>query len=321
MLLTVSQPFANHNGGMIAFGPDGFLYIALGDGGGGGDPGNRAQNPNVLLGKILRIDVDGRRPYAHPAGQPVRRRRRPAGDLALGLRNPWRFSFDRENGDGCYIGDVGQSRREEIDLGRHGRNYGWRMLEGTAASSRARAASARGLEPPRAEYGHRRGRCAVTGGYVYRGRALPALGGTYVFGDFCSGEIFGLRCGASGRCSWTPISRSARSARTRPASCTWSITVARFTGSRRHPSTIGYVLVHLPSPVAGRPRDTCTNPGSRSEVVVARLRPAVLPVEVGAHVRQWGFSASLAPARYASYPLGNRSRPPAGTTMRRHHGH
>ncbi|MGH6899542.1 MAG: PQQ-dependent sugar dehydrogenase [Geminicoccaceae bacterium] len=191
-LLTVGQPFANHNGGMIAFGPDGFLYIALGDGGSGGDPGNRAQNPNVLLGKILRIDVDGRRPYAIPPDNPfIAGGGRPE-VYALGLRNPWRFSFDRKKGR-LFAGDVGQGQREEIDVIRRGRNYGWRVLEGSRCFDPPEDCEQSGFKPPRTEYGHGRGRCSVTGGYFYRGREVPALKGTYVFGDYCSGEIFGLR--------------------------------------------------------------------------------------------------------------------------------
>jgi glucose/arabinose dehydrogenase len=190
-LLRVSQPFANHNGGMIAFGPDGFLYIALGDGGSAGDPGNRAQNPDVLLGKILRIDVDGRRPYAIPPDNPfVAGGGRPE-IYALGLRNPWRFSFDRKRGR-LYAGDVGQRQREEINIVRLGRNYGWRVLEGSRCFEPPEGCERRGLELPRTEYGHGGGRCAVTGGYVYRGRDVPSLARTYLFGDYCSGEIFGL---------------------------------------------------------------------------------------------------------------------------------
>jgi glucose/arabinose dehydrogenase len=191
-LLTVDQPFANHNGGMIAFGPDGFLYIGLGDGGSGGDPGNRAQDPDELLGKILRLDVDGRRPYAIPPDNPFADGGGRAEIYALGLRNPWRFSFDRRRGK-LYVGDVGQHEREEIDIVRRGRNYGWRLLEGSRCFDPPEDCDRRGLELPRTEYGHGGGRCSVTGGYRYRGRGVPALKGLYVFGDYCSGEIFALR--------------------------------------------------------------------------------------------------------------------------------
>ena len=193
VLLRVPQPFSNHNGGMIAFGPDGLLYVALGDGGGGGDPGNRAQDPDQLLGKILRIDVGGR-PYRIPESNPfVGGGGRPE-IYALGLRNPWRFSFDRANGR-LLAGDVGQGHREEIDLIRRGRNYGWRILEGTRCYRPRENCDRTGLEPPLTEYRQRGARCAVTGGYVYRGRAIGELRGTYLFADFCSGEIFGLRQG------------------------------------------------------------------------------------------------------------------------------
>jgi glucose/arabinose dehydrogenase len=191
-LLTVDQPFANHNGGMIAFGPDGFLYIGLGDGGSGGDPGNRAQDRDELLGKILRIDVDGRRPYAIPPDNPFAGGGGRPEIYALGLRNPWRFSFDRRRGK-LYVGDVGQREREEIDIVRIGRNYGWRVLEGSRCFEPPEDCDRSGLKLPRTEYGHGGGRCSVTGGYRYRGRAVPALKGLYVFGDYCSGEIFALR--------------------------------------------------------------------------------------------------------------------------------
>jgi glucose/arabinose dehydrogenase len=191
-LLTVDQPFANHNGGMIAFGPDGFLYIGLGDGGSSGDPGNRAQDPDVLLGKILRIDVDRRRPYAIPVGNPFADGGGRPEIYALGLRNPWRFSFDRRKGR-LYVGDVGQGEREEIDIVRRGRNYGWRVLEGSRCFDPPEDCERNGLKLPRAEYSHEGGRCSVTGGYVYRGREVPALKGIYVFADYCSGDIFALR--------------------------------------------------------------------------------------------------------------------------------
>jgi glucose/arabinose dehydrogenase len=193
VLLTVPQPFGNHNGGMIAFGRDGDLYIGLGDGGSGGDPGNRAQDADELLGKILRIGVAGR-PYDIPPDNPFADGGGRPEIFALGLRNPWRFSFDRKNGQ-LFAGDVGQGHREEIDRIRRGRNYGWRLIEGTRCYRPRVGCEQDGLEPPLTEYRHRRGRCSVTGGYVYRGRAIPQLKGTYVFGDFCSGEIFGLRKG------------------------------------------------------------------------------------------------------------------------------
>ncbi|HJQ24715.1 MAG TPA: PQQ-dependent sugar dehydrogenase [Blastocatellia bacterium] len=196
-LLVIPQPFANHNGGMVEFGPDGDLYIGMGDGGSGNDPGNRAQNLNELLGKILRIDVDhtsGSQGYSAPVDNPFFGSTAGRDEIyAYGLRNPWRFSFDRATGE-LYVADVGQSAREEVDIVRRGRNYGWRIFEGTLCSGNDAALCAVvQAEPPIAEYGHSNGRCSITGGYVYRGTrgSLPA--GAYVYGDYCSGEIFLLQ--------------------------------------------------------------------------------------------------------------------------------
>lgn len=191
VLLVVAQPFANHNGGHLAFGPDGYLYIALGDGGSGGDPFGNGQNLAALLGKILRIDVEsGVVPYAIPSGNPF------SSEIwAYGLRNPWRFSFDRVTGD-LYIADVGQNLIEEVNfqpaasLG--GANYGWNIMEGSSCFNSLNCNQA-GLTLPVAEYSHTEGNCSVTGGFVYRGAQYPALQGDYLYGDFCSGRIWGLR--------------------------------------------------------------------------------------------------------------------------------
>ena len=198
-LLAVAQPFANHNGGMVEFGPDGFLYVALGDGGSANDPADRAQNLSQLLGKILRIDVDvpagSDPPYTSPPSNPFVGV--PGRDeiWAYGLRNPWRFSFDRETGD-LVAGDVGQNAIEEIDEIVRGGNYGWRVFEGTPCTGNdPEKCDDPGFLFPIAEYAHENGRCSVTGGYVYRGRAGTLPQGTYVFGDFCSGEIFVLENG------------------------------------------------------------------------------------------------------------------------------
>jgi len=193
-LLVIAQPYANHNGGMVEFGPDGFLYIALGDGGSGGDPGNRGQNTDELLGKLLRIDMDHGAPYAIPKDNPfVSGGGRPE-IFAYGLRNPWRFSFDRQTGE-LRAADVGQNKWEEIDVVRRGGNYGWRIMEGTHCFLPRDGCARNGLIPPVAEYAHEKGRCSITGGYVYRGTRLPALQGAYLYGDYCSGEIFSLVSG------------------------------------------------------------------------------------------------------------------------------
>jgi glucose/arabinose dehydrogenase len=194
VLLAIEDFAANHNGGMIAFGPDGYLYVGTGDGGGGGDPQGNGQNREALLGKMLRLDVDGGEPYAIPADNPWAS----GGDgrpevWAYGLRNPWRFSFDRETGD-LYIGDVGQNAYEEVNVqragSRGGENYGWNEMEG-AHCFRSGNCDPASFVQPIAEYG-RDGGCTVVSGYVYRGAAFPSLQGTYYFADYCSGKIWSL---------------------------------------------------------------------------------------------------------------------------------
>ncbi len=192
ILLLVAQPYGNHNGGMVAFGADGLLYIGMGDGGAGGDPGNRGQDGKDLLGKMLRIDVDRGGPYAIPPDNPFAAGGGRPEIFAGGFRNPWRFSFDRETGL-LWAADVGQNAWEEVDIVQRGGNYGWRVMEGAHCFSPRRGCKKEGLVRPVAEYANRGPRCSVTGGYVYRGSRIPALRGTYLFGDYCSGEVFGLR--------------------------------------------------------------------------------------------------------------------------------
>src|SRR5205085_7425086 len=186
-VLEIPQPYVNHNGGMVAFGPDGMLYIGMGDGGSAGDPQGNGQNKAALLGKLLRIDVDhtdAGKQYAIPTSNPFVGQAGARGEIwALGLRNPWRFSFDREAAM-LYIGDVGQGLWEEIDavpVARAGVNYGWNPKEGTHCYTQQTCATA-GLTDPIVEYGHSDG-CSVTGGYVYRGTALGTLRGTYFYSD------------------------------------------------------------------------------------------------------------------------------------------
>jgi glucose/arabinose dehydrogenase len=191
-LLKIKQPYSNHNGGQLAFGPDGYLYIGMGDGGSAGDPENRAQNKNELLGKILRIDVNNDN-YAVPADNPFVKEGGKPEIWALGLRNPWRFSFDRKTGD-LYIADVGQGNYEEIDLqkatSKGGENYGWRCYEGSHEFKTDGCLDANNYTLPILDYDHSDSRCSVTGGYVYRGGQYPALLGKYFFGDYCGGQLY-----------------------------------------------------------------------------------------------------------------------------------
>lgn len=194
VLLVVDQPYGNHNGGQMQFGPDGFLYVGLGDGGSAGDPGNNGQDGTTLLGAILRIDVDDAEGYSIPSDNPYVSVGIGRDEIwAIGLRNPWRFSFDRLTGD-LFIADVGQNQWEEINFqpaGLGGLNYGWNIMEGTHCYLDA-ACDASGFEMPVAEYSHAEGGCSVTGGYIYRGQDHPLLLGNYFFGDYCSGLIWSL---------------------------------------------------------------------------------------------------------------------------------
>jgi len=195
ILLTIPHPnFANHNGGQLQFGPDGYLYIGTGDGGSGGDPNNNAQNLGQLLGKILRIDVDHGSPYAIPPSNPFVARAGARGEIwAYGLRNPWRFTFDRANGD-MWIGDVGQDAFEEVDLqpatSIGGENYGWRKMEGLHCFNPSTNCVDPTFIMPILEYSHANGACSISGGYRYRGTQIPSLSGAYLYGDYCTGTIW-----------------------------------------------------------------------------------------------------------------------------------
>ncbi|HVS03589.1 MAG TPA: PQQ-dependent sugar dehydrogenase [Thermoanaerobaculia bacterium] len=192
-VLAMDDPASNHNGGMIAFGPDGYLWVGTGDGGSAGDPWDNARDTGSLLGKILRLDVS-RQPYAIPPDNPFARGGGRPEVWAYGLRNPWRFSFDRRTGE-LWIGDVGQNAWEEIDVedpaAGGGLHYGWKTMEGRHCFSPRRGCDSEGLHLPVYEYGHDEG-CSVTGGYVYRGSAIPALVGSYLFADYCSGTVWSL---------------------------------------------------------------------------------------------------------------------------------
>ncbi len=195
VILTLDQPYTNHNGGMVTFGPDGMLYIGFGDGGSAGDPQRHGQNRGDLLGSLLRIDVSGASGYTVPADNPYVGMAGLAPELwDYGLRNPWRFSFDRDNGD-LYIGDVGQGAREEIDVSlagaQAGVNYGWNIMEGIGCYN-AGSCNQTGLTLPIVDYSHADG-CSVTGGYVYRGSQAPAADGVYFYSDYCSGWVRSFR--------------------------------------------------------------------------------------------------------------------------------
>ena len=194
VLLRIDQPFANHNGGNIAFGPDGYLYIGMGDGGSAADPFGNGQRLDTLLGKLLRIDVDGERPYGIPQDNPFVGREGARPEIwATGLRNPWRFSFDPEGGT-LWIGEVGQNALEEVDRARADRgalNYGWNLMEGDRCFEPPTGCDPEGLVQPIAVYATGTG-CAVIGGHVYRGTEFPALRGGYLYADICNGFIWGL---------------------------------------------------------------------------------------------------------------------------------
>ena len=194
--LFLDQPFANHNGGDLLFGPDGYLYAFFGDGGSGGDPQGNGQNRDALLGKVLRLDIDhasGDLPYSAPADNPFVGGAGRDEIWLMGMRNPWRASFDRATGD-LWIGDVGQGAWEEVDVARAGvggLNFGWNVTEGNHCYQPATGCDTAGLTAPATDYGHVFG-CTVVGGYVYRGSKYPAMGGAYLFADYCSGRIFAI---------------------------------------------------------------------------------------------------------------------------------
>ncbi|MCH9699646.1 MAG: PQQ-dependent sugar dehydrogenase [Gammaproteobacteria bacterium] len=196
ILLTISQPFGNHNGGRLEFGPDGMLYLGTGDGGGGGDPQNNSQNRQSLLGKLLRLDVDSQSTgFSIPADNPFFNSPDTRSEIwALGLRNPWRMAFDRLTGD-LYIADVGQTLFEEVHFqpasSTGGENYGWNIMEASSCFN-STTCNTNGLTLPIAEYDHNNGDCSITGGQVYRGTAYPDLVGRYIYGDFCTGRIWSV---------------------------------------------------------------------------------------------------------------------------------
>ena len=195
LVLQVRQPYSNHNGGLVVFGPDGMLYVGMGDGGGGGDPEEAGQDPLKLLGKLLRIDVDAAQPYGMPAGNPYAGQSGGRGEIwAMGMRNPWRFSFDH-TAKLLYVADVGQNRLEEVNVvpaGQAGVNYGWDVMEASDCFEPGSGCAREGLTLPVLEYTHDDG-CSITGGFVYRGQAIPGLQGHYLYADYCEGWVRSFR--------------------------------------------------------------------------------------------------------------------------------
>ena len=195
VVLEVEQPYSNHNGGAVRFGNDGMLYLGFGDGGSGGDPLGSGQDLSTLLGSIIRIDVSGAsagQPYVVPSNNPFVNVAGAAPEIwALGLRNPWRMAFDSGTG-ALWVGDVGQGAVEEVSVVSRGGNYGWNTMEGNQCYSPSNGCSSSGLSLPWATYGHTNGRCSITGGVVYRGSQVPELAGAYVYGDYCSGEVWAM---------------------------------------------------------------------------------------------------------------------------------
>jgi glucose/arabinose dehydrogenase len=195
LVIAIDQPYGNHNGGLVVFGPDGMLYIGMGDGGSGGDPRGNGQSRQVLLGKLLRVDVNGSEPYAIPRNNPYAAGSGERSEIwAFGLRNPWRFAFDRSSGL-LYIADVGQNEREEIDVEpatTAGLNYGWNIMEGDRCY-RSGTCNRSGLILPKISYGRDGGACSVTGGFVYRGRRIPSIAGHYFYSDYCAGWLKSFR--------------------------------------------------------------------------------------------------------------------------------
>jgi len=200
-ILSVAQPFTNHNGGLVTFGPDGMLWVGMGDGGSGGDPQGNGQDPTTLLGALLRLDVDGGDPYAAPPGNPYVGDPGGADEVwAIGLRNPWRFAFDPAE-ELLYVADVGQSDLEEVSVvsaSQPGLNFGWNVMEGDRCFEPAEGCDTDGLVLPAVTYPNAEEGCSITGGYVYRGSAIPDLRGHYFYSDFCAGFLRSFRFTGSG---------------------------------------------------------------------------------------------------------------------------
>ncbi len=274
VILEVGQPFRNHNGGMITFGPDGMLYIGLGDGGSAGDPRRNGQNLGSLLGTILRIDTEQPQenaPYGIPADNPFVGQPGARGEIwAYGLRNPWRFSFDRETGV-LWVGDVGQNALEEVDIVHPGANYGWNVMEGSRCF-RSPSCDGDGFQAPVTEYGRNLG-CSITGGYVYRGQRIPALEGVYLYADFCSGRVWGLRHDGAAVTAQAELARAPFEIPSFGEDADGELYVLGFDGGI-------YTLVGAPGQ---EPREVAPTPSP--EPTVAPKIPTTTPPAVGTSIR------------------------------------
>jgi glucose/arabinose dehydrogenase len=271
------HPRGNHNGGHLAFGPrDGYLYLGTGDGGGAGDPDTNGQDATTLLGKILRIDVDADVPYAIPTSNPYYGLSSRRNELwAIGLRNPWRFTFDRATGD-LYIADVGQSTLEEIDFqpagSPGGENYGWNEMEGTRCYEPSSGCDQTGKTLPVVEYGRDQG-CSVTGGYVYRGRAFPRLFGTYFYTDWCTGRTWGLSRDGTGAWRNAEVGRTDLSIQSYGEDEDGELYVVAGDGqllrlAETEPSG-------APTPGVAAPRPNAAMPGRRPGSLISRYGPGL----------------------------------------------
>jgi len=302
LILEIPQPFSNHNGGQIAFGPDGKLYVGMGDGGSGGDPFGNGQNLASLLGKILRIDIDAQdagKAYAVPPDNPFVGKSGAAPEIwALGLRNPWRFTFDPVTGE-LWTGDVGQNAWEEVDRIEKGKNYGWNTLEGSHCYAPPANCETTGMTMPLAEYSHNEG-VSITGGPVYRGKALPGLYGAYIYGDFGSGALWALRFDKDGKPQSTPIAASKKAISTFGLDEAGEVLLADFTAG-----TLWRFAPPAVAPAGKKFPRTLTETGCFQNVATLAPAAGLVPYDVnsplwsdGATKRRW---ALLPPGTQAGY--------------------